>query len=457
MLRKNMQASSLSSSRLLFVVGIFRSGTSLLYALLNQHPQIALMYECDVLDFPEILSRRRLRGPWLARQEFYNEALSRHRLIFGNQLRGLENVRAPEDLYRAYGEAKGAHFWGEKSPSYCSRLRQLAQRHPDASFILIWRHPLEIYRSIREAGRSDPFFRRFGLNRFIFYQEQMVLQAVELELAGAKTYHVRYSDLVDRTEETCRGICRFLNLEFDPAMLNLAKADLSATHQGHRDDVHGQLFRRVIERRKFSTDGLKPAEIQKLRRFHARWRRLSGQRLPEAEAGIEPFLVERLYHRAVGRVLFFMAGLKRVLFEFLPLSWLQLYRQIMRWFRGERRAVPTPPPRSTSAESTIILSSALLLAGVVCVDVLTPPEMVLTPFYLAPTALLALTVNRRWATGVALLTMLAWNAAETMEKPALLSNYGLLLWNCLMRFLVLQFVALLLSRIRLEIASAQND
>jgi hypothetical protein len=39
----------------------------------------------------------------------------------------------------------------------------------------------------------------------------------------------------------------------------------------------------------------------------------------------------------------------------------------------------------------------------------------------------------------------------------LLSNYGLLLWNCLMRFLVLQFVALLLSRIRLEIASAQND
>ncbi|HZT23644.1 MAG TPA: sulfotransferase, partial [Verrucomicrobiae bacterium] len=62
-----MQASPLSSSRLLFVAGIFRSGTSLLYALLNQHPQIALMYECDVLDFPEILSRRRLRGPWLAR------------------------------------------------------------------------------------------------------------------------------------------------------------------------------------------------------------------------------------------------------------------------------------------------------------------------------------------------------------------------------------------------------
>jgi hypothetical protein len=29
----------------LFVLGMWRSGTSLLYALLNQHPQIALMYE----------------------------------------------------------------------------------------------------------------------------------------------------------------------------------------------------------------------------------------------------------------------------------------------------------------------------------------------------------------------------------------------------------------------------
>jgi hypothetical protein len=36
-----------------FVVGVFRSGTSLLYALLNQHPRVALMYECDVWNFPE--------------------------------------------------------------------------------------------------------------------------------------------------------------------------------------------------------------------------------------------------------------------------------------------------------------------------------------------------------------------------------------------------------------------
>src|SRR5882724_5243141 len=152
-----------------FVVGIFRSGTSLLYALMNQHPQIALMYECNAWDFPEVFSKKRFKGDWLERQEFYNKALSRHRLIFGNRMSGLENVRTPEELYRTYGEGKQAAFVGEKSPAYCPRLRQLARRYPDASFILLWRDPVEIYRSLLHAGRKVSFFHRIGINRLIFF------------------------------------------------------------------------------------------------------------------------------------------------------------------------------------------------------------------------------------------------------------------------------------------------
>src|SRR5215813_2406267 len=83
-------------SKPVFVTGIFRSGTSLLYALLNQHPQLSLMYECDVWDFPELFSNIRFQHNWLARQEFYNQALSRHRLTFGGSLAGLENATTPE-------------------------------------------------------------------------------------------------------------------------------------------------------------------------------------------------------------------------------------------------------------------------------------------------------------------------------------------------------------------------
>src|SRR5277367_4851022 len=93
-----------SGTNPVFVVGVFRSGTSLLYALLNQHPQIALMYECNVWDFPEKFSGMRLRGDWRARLEFFGRALSRHRLIFSGSLRGLEGVRTPTDLYSVFGE-----------------------------------------------------------------------------------------------------------------------------------------------------------------------------------------------------------------------------------------------------------------------------------------------------------------------------------------------------------------
>ena len=188
-----------SGSSPVFVVGVLRSGTSLLYALLNQHPQVALMYECDVWNFPEAFCGIRFKRDWLRRQEFYNQALSRHRLTFGDSLRGLENVRAPEDLYRVFSEGKDKPLFGEKSPFYCAHLQRLVRRYPGCRFILLWRDPVEIYRSVLRAGRKERFFRRRGiLSRLIFYREQMIRQAARLERAGVRLCHVTYADLIGR-------------------------------------------------------------------------------------------------------------------------------------------------------------------------------------------------------------------------------------------------------------------
>ena len=146
----------------IFVIGPLRSGTSLLYALLNQHPEIALMYECDVWNFPKTFSRLRLRGDWKQRLEFYSRPLSRHRLTFGNSLRGLENVRTPKDLYQTFAATRNARFFGEKSPFYCTRLCFLAKYYPDAAFILIWRDPLEIHRTWKKPRISRISFAAAG-------------------------------------------------------------------------------------------------------------------------------------------------------------------------------------------------------------------------------------------------------------------------------------------------------
>ena len=260
----------------IFVIGPLRSGTSLLYALLNQHPEIALMYECDVWNFPKTFSRLRLRGDWKQRLEFYSRPLSRHRLTFGNSLRGLENVRTPKDLYQTFAATRNARFFGEKSPFYCTRLCFLAKYYPDAAFILIWRDPLEIHRSMEEAAHKSYFFRRRGmLSRYIYYQEKMIEEANRLARSGHRVHHVTYNDLIDRTEESCRCICRFLEVEFDEKMLGLDGSDLSAVF---RAPQHEYLRRGKIERREFPSNVTAPQSVEKLERYRNRWNRLNGHK-----------------------------------------------------------------------------------------------------------------------------------------------------------------------------------
>ena len=441
-----------------FVVGPLRSGTSLLYALLNQHPQIGLMYECDVWDFPQALSRIRFRLDWRTRLEFYNQSLSRHRLTFGESLRGLDNIHTPADLYRAFADTKDAQLSGEKSPFYCTRLRQLAKNHPGCSFILIWRDPLEIFHSIEDSARESRYFRRPGtLNRLIYYQEQMIHEAAGLIRSGNRVHHLTYPDLVDRTEESCRQICQFLKIEFDQKMLNLDGADLSTVFHSPQ---HEHLRNRKIKRREPANSIASSRAVAKLQRFRNRWNRLRCQMLShqvEPANGHEPALLERLYHLLLGSLACRVDAVKRALIEFLPLAWLRTYRQAKAWFLAEKNLSPTNQQPLLSEflknKATVLLSLALLVA-VGFVDYRTGFAVSLLPFYMIPPGILALIVSRRWGTFAAAAAATIWALVQNMDNPLInFSHPGIWLWDLLMRFLSLEVVVLLLGRIQFELGS----
>lgn len=442
-----------------FVVGVLRSGTSLLYSLLNQHPQMAFMYECDVWNFPGLLSGARFRRNWLERQEFFNHALSRHRLIYGKKLAGLESVRTPEDLYQVFGEGKGATLWGEKSPFYCARLRQLARRNPGSPFILIWRDPVEIYRSVLLAGKNTRFFRRPGmLSRLIVYHEKMLEQAAVLEKEGTRIFHVTYADLIDKTAEVCEGVCNFLGVPFDSQMVDLSNADLSAVYY---DAQHEHLRRGVIQRQQISDEVLDSRVSQKLERFHNRWNRLNGAWFPGAKHAAdapEPSLLERMRHQTIGKLFCAWDDTKRALFEFLPFEWLRTYRETARWFfAGRDGAVPPKLSwrRQIAAHWPTILVSYLLIGVTGALSALNP-HLNYLPFFMIPCATLTLMINKRWGSCAALIAA-GIGPALLGKVEESFAQLWIFIWNTSMRFLLLQFVVLLMDRIRREVSAAKTE
>lgn len=439
----------------MIVTGFYRSGTSLLYALLNGHPRVALMYECSVWEMPSAFARIRYRRNWLERQEFYNKALSRHRLIFGDGFRGLEKVRTPEDLYRVYAQTRNAEIWGEKSPLYGPHLRRLAEQNPLAGFILVWRNPVETYRSVLSAGRGARFFRRNMLSRLILSHEEMIRQAAELEKAGRRIAHVAYDDLVDRPAEVCRNLCEFLEIDFDERMLDLRLADLSAIDSaGH----HDHLRRRAIERRVVHESAVHPATMAKLQRFRKRWRRLRGVAEAEATKNVEePGALERFWHRMAGRWLISLDAIRRTLFELLPLGWLRSYRQTKGWFLAHRHQ-PATADHSLGKQIrhhslTLVVCAALLILAA-SVDRLAGPSVTFAPLYALPVGAMALLVNRAWGTGAAVVCALVWSFTKI---PLVEASAGIFLWNTAMRFLLLEIIVRLIDRIRIEAAFDDLD
>jgi len=437
-----------------FIIGIFRSGTSLLCSLLNQNPNIALMYECDVWNFPAPLLAWRFRHNWAARMEFYNQAISRHGLTAPHKYRGLDQFRTPLDLYRAFAAKKGAAICGEKSPFYCCRLEQLHRQYPRAAFIFVWRDPVEVYRSVRKAGQTSRFFGRAGmLRRMIYEQEQAIRQAERIERRGARIFRVDYAAMVDQTEKVSRELSAFLGVPFDPRMLALNQADLSAIYKAPH---HAHLRRGIIERQTYAGELVRPAIVKKLERYRHRWERQQAQWLKPAtgDSAAEPGPVERLLDQAAGRTLTIYDFLIRTGFEFLPLRWLRVYRLFKHWVVN--------PPSGVADEKTslakdwhtnwrTIVIATGLLSLIILLQMHANPHLNLILFYGLPCALVALVVNTRWASLLAVVSAVV----SEMIRYALAPDYNstaVVLWNFATRLVVLEALVLILGRIRYDFA-----
>jgi hypothetical protein len=317
-----------------FIAGVWRSGTTLLYTLLNQHPDIRLFYESDLPVLWPMFWLPWGRKTWFDKWEYWNAGVSRHDL---DPIRLAAPVNSLAEAFelagRQYSWEKGKKIWGCKSPSYHDRLVQLAREFPGARFIVIWRDPEEICRSVIRAaasGTTGLWFARPGIIRKSLLASEILKKQYDRLLSmGASVHQIHFRDLVEDTNNTMRGICEFLQVPFTPAVTDLNRADRSAVFEGaHHTLAKGD---RIVSRKQNDVS-LPPPVTAKIRRYKALWKAEAGdhwllcQRFSETGT-IKPGIWERTTDRLLVKVSRVWDIAPRLLFSILPMSIWQTYRR----------------------------------------------------------------------------------------------------------------------------------
>lgn len=126
----------------IFVLGCYRSGTTLIRYVLDSHPNIACPPETDFLIPLVEMVRKPVYTTGLSTLGLDQTAADRKVLQWANE------------LYSAYAFAQGKTRWADKTPSYIDIADDLARIFPLAKFVCITRHPLDQIHSFTTADQG---------------------------------------------------------------------------------------------------------------------------------------------------------------------------------------------------------------------------------------------------------------------------------------------------------------
>jgi LPS sulfotransferase NodH len=233
----------------IFVVGVPRSGTTLLASLLARHPRLGCGPETNFFalarrsDWRSLLDSRRWPAAaldWLSRPTLENESLlERYGLdagAVGSRLRARRPaVEAVLDgLLEAYLVGAGKHRWIEKSPVHLLHLETLRRHYPDAVVINIIRDPRDVALSLTDVP--------WGPSEFaggLLYWRRFEEAGADFLATDRGAVTVRYEELVAEPERVLHAVCERIGEAFDPVMLHTGpEADaLRRPHESWKEAV----------------------------------------------------------------------------------------------------------------------------------------------------------------------------------------------------------------------------
>ncbi|MFN2594520.1 MAG: sulfotransferase [Actinomycetota bacterium] len=204
-----------------FIVGSARSGTTMLRLMLNAHPEVAVPPESrfivelwhgdsqvDAAEYLKELAAHKRFQAWDLPIEAVAMELGDGRVPF---------VSAIEATFRAWARAAGRERWGDKTPRYIEHIPFLAELFGDAKFI----HLIRDGRNVALSYADVPFGpKSIGAAAQLWAERVSMGMRDGRPLGGDRYFELRYEDLVDDAEGEIKDTCAFLELDFDPGMLD---------------------------------------------------------------------------------------------------------------------------------------------------------------------------------------------------------------------------------------------
>jgi hypothetical protein len=208
-----------------FIVGVGRSGTTLLRLMLDAHPEMcippetgfipaAIKSSCDAADprreFFKVITEFETWPDFnLSRDEFY-QAVNSHPFELSGGIRA---------FYRLYADRIGKRRWGDKTPGYSSYTPQIESVLAEARFLHVIRDGRDVALSVRPLwfapGKDIPTIARHWKDR--------IEEARYLSRNCRHYLEIQYENLVRHTESELRKICAFIELDYHPQMLDYFK------------------------------------------------------------------------------------------------------------------------------------------------------------------------------------------------------------------------------------------
>ena len=206
-----------------FVVGVGRSGTTLLRLMLDAHSELAMPPETGFI--PDLIKAAR---PDDATVDDLVYAVTSHRKWGDFQLEEADLRRRWNDVdpikprpvvrgfYELYAEVQGKPRWGDKTPGYTMHMRRISRVLPEARFV----HVIRDGRAVAHSRMKTLSLREVEMEKVARRWRRRLRKA---QRQGRKLDHyleIRYEELVRDPEANLRAVCDFVDLPWEDGMLS---------------------------------------------------------------------------------------------------------------------------------------------------------------------------------------------------------------------------------------------